>query len=124
MKIYLIDKNSKNKTKLVNLGGKITFAKIDNATMQGNTILLRDITNGMQTDYRIRRVKEETKKDRGFKTLKAFYVVNIEIGKEGFDSFYPKKVSLEQTFRFHSLERAINMLEAKQGLKRADWVIG
>ena len=121
MKIYLIDKSSNKK--LINLGGKIAFDKLNKFIDAGHTILVRKIQDVSQSDFRIRKVPEEMKTDRGFKTLKAYYLVNLEIGKEGFENFSPKEVSYEQTMRFHSLERAINMLESKQKLIRADWVI-
>ena len=122
MKIFLIDKSSNKK--LVNLGGKITFLKLNQFIDKGHTVLVRRIQDGSQSDFRIRKVPEEMKTDRGYKTLKAYYLVNLEIGKEGFENFSPKEVSYEQTLRFHSLERAINMLQTKQKLIRADWVIG
>jgi len=107
----------------VNLGGKITLDKLNFFLNQGNTILIRDITGTTQSDLRLRKVPEEMKTDRGYKKIKAYYMVNLEIGKTGFEQFSPKQVSFEQNLRFASLERALNMLETKQGLKRADWVI-
>lgn len=126
MKLYLIDKNSKNKTKLMNLGGKIAFEKLNKLIDAGQTILIRRISeeSGSQSDFRIRKVPQEMKTDRGYKTIRAYYLVNLEFGRAGFENFVPKEVSYEQTLRFRSLDRAINMLESKQKLPRADWVIG
>jgi len=121
MKIYLIDKSSNNK--LVNLGGKITLAKLNQLLNSKNTILLREVSGVSQSDFRIRKVPEIHKMDRGYKTIKAFYHVNLELGKTGFENFSPKEVSYEQNLRFHSLDRLLNMLEAKQKIKRADWII-
>jgi hypothetical protein len=121
MKIFLIDKSSNKK--LVNLGGKITFDKLNTLLNNGNSILLRSSDGKTQSDLRIRKVPELKKMDRGYKTIKAFYTINLEMGNEGFEAFSPKKVIFEQNYRFAGLERAINMLEAKQGLKRADWII-
>jgi hypothetical protein len=121
MKLYLIEKTSSKR--LVNLGGKIPLDKLNKELDKGNTVLIRHIDGDMQTDFRIRKVPQIRKMDRGYKTIKAFYVVNVELGKTGFDIFFPKKVNHEQHLRFHSLERAINMLEEKQNLKRADWLI-
>jgi len=122
MKIYSIDKTSNNR--VANLGAKITLAKLNQLLNTRNTILVRNIADGAQFDFRIKKVPEEKKMDKGYKTIKAYYLVNLEIGKEGFEAFSPKIVSYEQNMRFHSLERALNMLESKQNLKRADWIIG
>ncbi len=122
MKIYLIDKSSNKK--LVNLGGKIALDKLNKFIEAGHTIMVRKIADGGQSDFRIRKVPQEMKTDRGFKMIKAYYVVNMEIGKEGFENFSPKEVSYEQTMRFRSLDRAMNMLESKQKLAKRDWVIG
>ena len=122
MKIYLIEKTSDKR--LINLGGKIALDKLNTLLNKGDTILLRNIDRESQTDLRIRKVPEEKKMDRGYKTIKAYYIINLEMGKRGFESFSPKQVSFEQNLRFAGLDRAINMLEVKQGLKRADWVIG
>jgi len=121
MKIYLIEKTSDKR--LVNLGGKITLDKLNTLLNKGNTVLLRNISGNTQTDLRLRKVPEEMKTDKGYKMIKAYYVINIEIGKKGFEDFSPKEVSFEQNLRFASLDRAINQLEIKQGLKRADWVM-
>jgi hypothetical protein len=122
MKIYLVDKSANKK--LVNLGGKITRVKLNQLINAGNTVMVRNIADGLQSDYRIRKVPEVKKMDRGYKTIKAYYTVNLEMGEEGFENFLPKKVSYEQNFRFSGLDRALNMLEAKQKLTTRDWVIG
>lgn len=121
MKIFLIDKAANKK--LVNLGGKISFDKLNIILNNGNSILLRNSDGKTQSDLRIRKVPEVRKTDRGYKTIKAFYTVNLEMGNDSFESFAPKKVIFEQNYRFAGLDRLINMLEAKQNLKRADWVI-
>jgi hypothetical protein len=125
MKIYLIDKQSnKNSDKLVNLGGKITLEKLHKFLDEKNTILVRNSDGRTQTDFRIHKVPETKKRDRGYRIIKAFYVVNMEMGEEGFEDFVPKKVIHEQNLRFRGLDRLLNMLEAKQNLLRADWIIG
>jgi hypothetical protein len=121
MKIYLIEKTATKK--LINLGGKITLDRLNKELDKGNTVLLRIINGETQTDLRLRKVPEIRKKDRGYKIIKAFYALNIEFGKKDFDIFSPKVVLNEQNLRFHSLERAINMLQAKQRLNRADWLV-
>ncbi len=122
MKIYLIDKTLSSK-KILNLGGKIALDKLNKLLDAGNTVLIRNITGGTQSDFRIRRVAESRKMDRSCKTVKAHYLVNLEMGKQGFETFSPKEAGYEQTLRFHSLDRALNMLEAKQKLLRANWVL-
>ena len=89
MKIYLIDKSSNNK--LINLGAKITLDKLNGFLNKGNALLVRNITGGVQSDFRIRKVPEAKKIDRGYKTIKAHYMVNLEMGDEGFEAFSPKK---------------------------------
>ena len=121
MNIYLIDKSANKK--LINLGGKITLDKLNMILNGGNSILLREIVGDSQTDLRIRKVPQARKMDRGYKTIKAYYTVNLEMGKKGFETFSPKQVSYEQNLRFSGLIRAINMLEAKQKLNKADWIV-
>lgn len=121
MKIYLIEKKFANK--LINLGGKIDLTSLNKELNLGNTIILRNVEGEIQTDFRIRKVPEVRKRDRGYKTIKAFYVINLEIGKKGFENFSPKEVINEQNLRFRSLDRLIIMLEAKQKLNKADWLI-
>ena len=122
MKIYLIDKTSPSK-KLVNLGGKIAIDKLNKLLNGGNSVLLRNIDGESQTDLRIRKVPQTRKMDRGYKIIKAYYTINLEIGRKGFEAFSPKQVVFEQNLRFSSLDRLANMLESKQKLKRADWII-
>ena len=122
MKIFSYGKATNEKE--INLGGKIKFDKLNSILNTGGHILIRNVQDGMQTDYRIRRIPQAKKMDRGYKIIKAYYIVNFEMGNEGFEKFIPKRVVLEQNLRFHSLDRAINMLELKQNLKRADWIIG
>ena len=119
MRIYLIEKTSNKK--LINLGGKIALSKLNEELERGNTILIKNIEGELQSDIRIRKVPEVHKRDRGYKTIKAFYAVNIELSKTGSENFFPKEAYNEQNLRFHNLDRAINMLEAKQRLNRADW---
>ena len=121
MKIYLIEKTEDKK--LINLGGKITREKLDKEIGKGNTILIRNIEGEFQSDMRLRKVPEAHKRDRGFKKIKAFYSLNLEFGKKGFETSFPREAFNEQNFRFHSLERAIGMLELKQKLNRRDWLI-
>ena len=121
MKIYLIEKSSQKR--LVNLGGKITMAKLISELERGNTIFIKDISGEMQTEYRLRKINQRTKMDRGYKTIKAYYVLNLQLSKTGSEDYSPRQISNEQNFRFHSLERAINMLESKSQLNRADWLI-
>ena len=109
--------------RLISLGGKTALKKITNILNLGSSILLRDSDERMQSDFRIRKVPEEMKTDRGYKMIKAFYMINLEMGKTGFETFSPKQVIFEQNLRFSGLDRAINMLEVKQSLKRADWLI-
>lgn len=121
MKIFLIDKASNKK--MINLGGKIALEKLSKLLNEGNSILLRNTNGRTQTDLRIRKVPQEKKMDRGYKIIKAYYTINLEMGDEGFETFSPKKVIFEQNLRFANLERLINMLEAKQNLLRANWII-
>jgi len=110
--------------KLNNLGAKIQLKKLDNILNLGSSILLREVGGNFQHDFRIRKVPERKKEDRGMiKIVKEFYILSIEVGKQGFHEFRPKQVMNEQEFRFRSLDRAINMLEVKQGVKKADWII-
>lgn len=108
---------------MINLGGKIALDKLNAMLDNGNTILVREINGELQSDIRIRKVGQVRKMDKGYKTIKAHYMVNIELGKTGFENFIPKEIKNEQSLRFHSLDRALNMLEVKEGLKRRDWVI-
>lgn len=122
MKIYLVEKSSSKR--LINLGGKITLERLNNELNRGNTIFIQDISGELQTEYRLRKVAQTLKKDRGaYKSIKAFYVLNLQLSKTGSENFLPRQISNEQNFRFHSLERAINMLESKSKLNRADWLI-
>lgn len=121
MQIYLLEKTSTKR--LINLGAKITLNRLNNELNKGNTILIRSIEGDFQSDIRLRKVPETTKMDRGFRTVKEFYVANMELGKKGFEKFFPKEVSHEQNLRFASLERALNMLEVKQKINRADWIV-
>jgi hypothetical protein len=121
MKIFYYAANS---GKLINLGGKIKISQLNLILNQGSSILIRTIKNEMQYDFRIRKVPQQTKRDRReVKVIKEYYLLSVEVGKEHFDEFIPKKVMNEQTFRFRSLERAINMLQEKQNIKKDDWII-
>lgn len=122
MKIFQIDKTSSDK-KLINLGGKIAFEKLNTVLNSGNSIMLRVVHGNIQSELRIKKVAQATKMDRGYKTIKAYYTVNIQVGKEGFENFFPKQITFEQNLRFANLDRLVNMLERKQGIKRGDWVI-
>ena len=121
MKIFLIDKSSNKK--MINLGGKITFDKLNSLINAGNSILLRSARGTIQSDLRIKKVPQKTKMDRGYNKIKAYYTVNLQVGKEGFENFSPKQVTFEQNLRFANLDRLVNMLDRKQGIKRGDWVI-
>jgi len=121
MNIYLIEKT--NDKRMINLGAKITLERLDKELNLGKTILLRIIDSSFQTDFRLRKVPEVTKLDRGYKKVKSHYLANIEFGREGFDKFFPKEVLNEKNLRFTNLERAINMIEAKQKINRRDWII-
>lgn len=121
MQIYLIEKRSNKR--LINLGAKITLERLNEELERGNSLLLRRIVGDIQSDFRLRKVPEIKRRDRKDKTIKAFYSANLEMGKKGFETFSPKEVSYEQNLRFASLERAINMIEANQRLKRTDWII-
>jgi len=110
--------------RLISLGGKTALKKITNILNLGSSILLRDSDERMQSDFRIRKVPEQKKQDRGkIKIIKEYYILSIEVGRPGFHEFRPKQVMNEQSFRFRSLDRAINMLETKQGIKKSDWII-
>jgi hypothetical protein len=110
--------------KLIGLGGKTALTKISSLLNSGSSILLRQSDEKMQYDFRIRKVPEQKKQDRGFlKIIKEYYILNIEVGKPGFHEFVPKESLNEQSFRFRSLDRALNMLETKQGIKKVDWLI-
>jgi hypothetical protein len=110
--------------KLINLGGKIKLSQLNSLLNQKRTILLRNLNRGLQYDFRIRKVPEENKMIRGqMKLIKEYYILSVEVGNEHFDDFSPKQTLDEQKFRFRSLERALNMLQEKQNIKRADWII-
>ncbi|MBM3247591.1 hypothetical protein FJZ17_03590 [Candidatus Pacearchaeota archaeon] len=120
MKIFYYTQTSK----LLSLGGKTELRKINSILNQGNSILLRVEDRTMQHDFRLRKIPEQKKQDRGeIKIIKEYYILSVEVGRPGFHDFRPKQVLNEQEFRFRSLERAINMLETKQGIKKADWLI-
>jgi hypothetical protein len=110
--------------RLISLGGKVQISKIDSILNQRSSILLRVEDKTMQYDFRLRKIPEQKKMDRGkIKIVKEYYILSLEVGRSGFHEFRPKKVMNEQDFRFRSLERAANMLETKQGIKKADWLI-
>lgn len=120
MKIFYYAGNSK----LISLGGKTQLSKINSILNQGSSILLRLDDGRMQYDFRLRKIPEKKKQDRGtIKIIKEYYILSVEVGKPGFHEFRPKQAMNEQEFRFRSLERALNMLETKQGIKKADWLI-
>ncbi len=121
MKIYLIEKSENRK--MINAGGKIKFEKLKEWLNSKNSVLLVNSDGKTQSNLRIRKVPEKRIMDRGYKIVKAHYIVNLEMGNEGFENFTPKKVIFEQNYRFANLDRLLNMLEAKQGLIRRDWVI-
>jgi len=108
---------------MINLGGKITFDKLNSLLNAGNSILLRHITGNLQSDLKIKKIPKKTKIDRGYNKIKEYYTVNVQMGDLGFENFSPRQLRYEQNLRFANLDRLVNMFDRKQGIKRGDWVI-
>jgi hypothetical protein len=119
MKIYHIKKTGESK----NLGAKIEFNQLMQLIKSG-TIMLRNINGDLQEDFRIRFIPEERKRDRGsLKIIKSYFILGIEIGKKGFDNYFPREIFNEEKKRFRSIERLAVYLEGARNIKIEDWII-
>ena len=67
--------------------------------------------------WRLDIIKELKKK---YKT--ETYVLNIEKGKPGFDSFHSDELLIDERHEFHTVEEIIDYLDEKGYLKREDWI--
>ena len=115
MNIYLIDKTAGKKH--VNLGSKITLDKLNSILNSENSILLQELVENQQRDFRIRKVYTDRKK------IQHHYVLASEIGKLGFDTFSPRLKTIEETKKFGSLNDLFAFLENNWEIKKINWII-
>ena len=115
MNIYLIDKSAKKKH--INLGSKIKLDKLNSILNSENSILLQELVDNQQRDFRVRKVYTDKKKIQGH------YVLSSEIGKLGFDRFSPRLRTIEESKKFGSLNDLFVFLETNWEVKKIDWII-
>ena len=115
MNIYLIDKSASKKQ--INLGSKIKLEKLNSFLDDNDSILLQQLTDNQQLDFRIRKVYADRKKKQWH------YVLASEIGKLGFDTFSPRLRTIEETKKFGSLNDLFAFLNTNWEINKIDWII-
>jgi hypothetical protein len=115
MNIYLIDKTAGKKQ--INLGSKIKINKLNDYLDDNDSILIQQLTDNQQLDFRIRKVYADHKKKQWH------YVLASEIGKSGFDTFSPRLKTIEETKKFGSLNDLFVFLENNWEIDKRDWII-
>jgi len=115
MNIHLIDKSAGKKQ--INLGSKIKLDKVNSILDNEDSILLQELTENQQRDFRMRKVYADHKKKQWH------YVLASEVGKLGFDRFSPRLKTIEETKKFGSLNDLFAFLKNNWEINRIDWII-